>query len=539
MKRRVSHFLGLGLALGLYAFPALAGDFDEAAWRREAARDPLEGIEALRLRLQEPLLTHERARTHALLGALLADELGDLKGGIENYRAALAVDPAGSQSDDVRYALGLALISAHDYAGARKELEFLLQRRPDHPLAFSIRATLADLRTQRPATAPSLPRETLLPRLAPAAPVETAPAAAAGRAIRVLVARDYALEITSDATLFVYGADARELGRARERLACRAQGGAVACGELRAPVLQVIPARGRVVGVAGRNYRGAVVLRIEAGRLAAVNRVSLEQYLYGVLPREVPHDWPAEALKAQAVAARTYAVSRIERAAGLAYDLEDTVLSQVYGGYDAERPGTNGAVDATRGEIMRYGGQPIVAYFHSHSGGRTEDPAYVWGARLPYLVSKDDPHSLKSGAMRWSAEFSQADIDRKLAAELPVGRFKALRVVRRNGSRIELVRVEGERRSLQLSANRLRLLLGPAKLKSTAFTYTQSRAGLRFEGRGYGHGVGMSQWGAMAMAKGGAGYREILSFYYQGVNIERFPAEGGAPGEAGEASHGR
>lgn len=510
--------------LGLAANPA-AADFDERAWRLAAARDPLEGIEALRLRLQEPLLTHDRARTHALLGALLADELGDLKGGISNYRAAIAVDPVSDQADEVRYALALALISAGDFAGARKELEFLLQRRPDHPLAFSMNATLQDLRSRPQSAPPALPRETLLPKLAPAAPVEKAPAPAAERLIRVLVARDYALEVTSDGSLFLYGADARELGRAKLRVACRAAGGEVACGGVSAPVVQVIPARGRVAGVAGRNYRGALVLRVDGGRLAAINRLSLEQYLYGVLPREVPHDWPAEALKAQAVAARTYAVSRISRATGLAYDLEDTVLSQVYGGFDAERPGTNRAVDATRGEVMRYAGQPIVAYFHSHSGGRTEDPAFVWGARLPYLVSKDDPYSLKTGTMRWSAEFTKAEIDRKLAGELPVGRFKALRIVRRNGARAELVRVEGERRSLQLSANRLRLLLGPAKLKSTAFTVEQTRAGLRFVGRGYGHGVGLSQWGAMAMAKSGAAYRSILSFYYQGVNIERFPAE--------------
>jgi stage II sporulation protein D len=522
-KIRPLALLGAVIAAVLFsAAPGHAAAFDEVAWRRLAARDPLEAIEQVRLRLQIDATSGEKVRLYALLGALLADELGDLQGGIDNYRAALAVDPADPHTDDIRYALALALISTGEYPEASKELAFLLARNPNHPYAFSIRATLEDLKG-KPADrkAAPLPRESLLPRIAPRVTAETAVKPPEhGPNIRVLLVRERAVTLESDAVLFLYARDASRLGTAGPTLTCRARDGGVDCGAVRSAVLQVIPAKGATLRVNGRAYRGAVVLRYEGGQLTAVNRLPLESYLYGVLPKEVPYDWPLEALKAQAVAARTYAVSRIALAEGAPYDVEDTVLSQVYGGLAAETPGTTRAVDETRDAILTYGGQPIIAYFHSHSGGRTEDPAHVWGARLPYLVSQDDPYSLETGDMRWGAAYALADVRAKLAAEFPaLGEVRSLEVSRKNGPRAELVRVIGSRRSVELSANRLRLLLGPAKLKSTAFRMTVDKRQVRFEGTGYGHGVGLSQWGAMAMARGGADYRKILSFYYRGVNI--------------------
>jgi stage II sporulation protein D len=485
----------------------------------------------MRFRLQHPQLSSdERVRSYVLLGALLGDELGDLQGGIDNYRAALTFAPSGPASAEIRYALALLLISARDYPAARKELEGVLLSRPDHPAAFSIRATLEDLQGKPKEEPPksSLPRESLLPRLAPAVQMERAPVVKEADEkkpqpmIRVLVARDYSVTVTSQGAIFAYGADAQKMGAGSRALQCRAELKSVLCGTISAAIVQLIPSRGNLLSVGDRSYRGAIVLRVEDGKLIAVNRLAIEQYLYGVLPREVPHDWPLEALKAQAVAARTYAYSQIARASGQPYDVEDTVMSQVYGGASAEQPQTTRAVDETRSEVARHHGQIIVAYFHSHSGGRTEDPAFVWGARLPYLKSRDDPYSMASGPMAWTAAFAMSEIHGKLAPLFPhVGKVTDLQVVRKNGSRAEWIRVVGTKRSAELSANRLRLALGPAKLKSTAFQMKRSGKSIRFQGRGYGHGVGMSQWGAMAMAQKGIGYRDILSFYYQGVSIDR------------------
>jgi stage II sporulation protein D len=150
-----------------------------------------------------------------------------------------------------------------------------------------------------------------------------------------------------------------------------------------------------------RPYRGAIRVDRVDGRLRAINVVGLEQYLYGVIPAEVPDDWPSEVLKAQAVAARSYALAT--RKTGGAFDLFPDVRSQVYRGIDEEEDSTNAAVDETAGQVLTYGGRVIIAYFHSTSGGRTASIAHVWpGSRpTPYLVGVEDPHDSISPHHRW------------------------------------------------------------------------------------------------------------------------------------------
>src|SRR5215204_4624666 len=151
----------------------------------------------------------------------------------------------------------------------------------------------------------------------------------------------------------------------------------------------------------GRRYRGSIKVDVKGGRLRAINVVGLEQYLYGVVPSEVPDDWPAEALKTQAVAARSYAIST--RKLGGDYDLFPDVRSQVYRGIDEEEETTNAAVDETAGEVVMYQGRVARTYFHSSSGGRTASAADVWrdSANVPYLVSVDDPYDTLSPHHNW------------------------------------------------------------------------------------------------------------------------------------------
>ncbi|MDP9491173.1 MAG: SpoIID/LytB domain-containing protein, partial [Actinomycetota bacterium] len=151
----------------------------------------------------------------------------------------------------------------------------------------------------------------------------------------------------------------------------------------------------------GRRYRGTIQVDRVGKRLRAINAVRLEQYLYGVVPAEVPDDWPAEVLKAQAVAARSYALAT--RKTGGAFDLFPDVRSQVYRGVDEEEETTNAAVDETASEVLTYGGRLITAYFHSTSGGRTASVVDVWpGSKpTPYLVAVDDPYDSISPHHVW------------------------------------------------------------------------------------------------------------------------------------------
>jgi stage II sporulation protein D len=151
----------------------------------------------------------------------------------------------------------------------------------------------------------------------------------------------------------------------------------------------------------GRRYRGTIHVDVNGGRLRAINVVGLEQYLYGVVPAEVPDDWPAEVLKAQAVAARSYALAT--RKLGGAFDLFPDVRSQVYRGIDEEEESTNQAVEETAGEVLMYGGRIAKTYFHSTSGGRTASVVDVWSGSdpIPYLVSVEDPHDSISPHHTW------------------------------------------------------------------------------------------------------------------------------------------
>jgi len=148
----------------------------------------------------------------------------------------------------------------------------------------------------------------------------------------------------------------------------------------------------------GRRYRGSIQVDVDAGKLRAINVVGLEQYLYGVVPSEMPYTWAPEALKAQAVAARSYALATKRSGA---FDVYKDTRSQVYLGLDHEKPSSNAAVDATAGKVLQYDGAVAKTFFFSTSGGRTAAAADVWGTAVPYLVSVPDPYDTISPYHDW------------------------------------------------------------------------------------------------------------------------------------------
>ena len=267
----------------------------------------------------------------------------------------------------------------------------------------------------------------------------------------------------------------------------------------------------------GRKYRGNFILVYRGKRkMDIINFLPLEDYLKGVLPWEISPKWPMEAIKAQAVAARTYALYHILQKNE--YDLESTILSQVYKGADIEKPRTNKAVELTRGEVIAYNGLPILAYFHSCNGGYREIPENVWGISLPYFKQGIDPWCLKN-PQKWHAILTLGEITRKLKKAYPfISHVKGLRLVKKNLT-VRYVILNTSSGKIRIKVNDFRLIVGPSLIKSAIFSISRHRNKIIFKGRGYGHGVGLSQWGAYYMAKAGKNYHEILSFYYPGTKI--------------------
>lgn len=270
--------------------------------------------------------------------------------------------------------------------------------------------------------------------------------------------------------------------------------------------------------VGTKAYRGELEVRPGSGALTVVNELPMEEYLYGVVPGEVIPSWHAEALKAQAVAARTYAVAHLGQFAALGYDLKATVASQVYGGVNLERPSTNRAVDDTRGQIITYEGRPIEAFYSDSSGGYTEAAGEVWSKSIPYLQPVPD---FDQGSPRYNWTFTAAGgaLPQALAKlGLAIGDLREIVPLERSYSgRVKKARLVGTLGLAEVPGEKLRFAFG---LRSTFFNVARQPDGsFQFAGRGWGHGVGMTQWGAKAMADMGYTYAQILTHYYSQTAI--------------------
>jgi stage II sporulation protein D len=268
--------------------------------------------------------------------------------------------------------------------------------------------------------------------------------------------------------------------------------------------------------------RGEVEVRRTPDGLRVVNLVGLEDYVTATLGRELYPDWHAETQKAQAVLARTFALYR--RAAGNAgFDLRSGDSDQVYGGVAGETPAARDATLETRGEVLLYDGAPILAAYHSSSGGRTASAAEVWGRAVPYLESRPVPGEEDSPDTYWRVRFTGTTLGRALdPLGLHLGRVTEVRVGARTASgRVQSVELLGTAGRGELEARALREALGHNVVRSTLFEVRESDDGFVFVGSGHGHGVGMSQWGAEAMAREGADYRQILAAFFPGTSLVR------------------
>lgn len=288
-------------------------------------------------------------------------------------------------------------------------------------------------------------------------------------------------------------------------------GGGVRLADWRGQAFWVEPTNGGYVFIKDSWYRGRVLVVPTEGGITAVNWVDIEAYLYGVVGSEMPASWPQEALKAQAVAARSYALYRRDRTQHQLFDVGGTTAHQVYKGLAAEAPSVQAAVNATQGQVITHGGRVIEAVFHSSSGGHTENSEDIWQRPSPYLRGVAD-FDQEAPVFQWSETFSAQQLAQRITG---IGHLQSVATERATPrGRIVSIRLQGTQGSRTLTGVELRQALG---LRSTLISFNIAGDTIRVDGRGYGHGLGMSQWGARGLAARGHNYQQILTHYYQGT----------------------
>lgn len=350
--------------------------------------------------------------------------------------------------------------------------------------------------------------------------------------------------------------------------------------------IKLVLAKPGTAEVNSRSYRGEITIHRTKGKsgLTVVDTLPLEEYLYGIIATEISPEWPADAVRAQAVASRTYSLYNLGKHSDDGFDLCAGTDCQVYGGKDKEDPRAIRAVDETKGLAVTYQGKPIPAFFHSSGGGYTENSENVWGTYFPFLRGVPD-FDQKSPQFKWEKKLTPADLEDALAsAGVSVGKLQTIELSpltkppvagspdRGVSGRVKKLRFTGTNGSVELTGTKFRTILGlnstlfdlqvvlPAE-KAVEFEITDNygsrdkkkveinvppaperrlptdkpairRIGGRpnemivITGAGWGHGVGLSQWGAKAMAekapRGDAAYfKEILKHYYPGTAIEK------------------
>ncbi len=285
----------------------------------------------------------------------------------------------------------------------------------------------------------------------------------------------------------------------------------------------------RGIWVGQKRYSGILNLFVLDSEILVINILGIEKYLSSVVGSEMPAKWPLEALKAQAIASRTYA---LKQKGNLLYDIDSTQNNQVYNGLESRTYKTSRAVRSTRSLVLTYKNKLINALFHSSSGGMTENSQDVWKNEYPYLSSVKD-FDKNNPKLRWKKKFSSRELEKLFPK---IGGIKNIEILNiTNTGRVKNVNIFGKYGSDQISGVDIRKRMN---LKSTfmRFKFIEDKKSISYNdnsnipvekklivlGQGSGHGVGMSQWGARYMASKGQKAERILKHFYKGVRIKPF-----------------
>ncbi|MBM3252984.1 MAG: SpoIID/LytB domain-containing protein [Candidatus Omnitrophica bacterium] len=273
--------------------------------------------------------------------------------------------------------------------------------------------------------------------------------------------------------------------------------------------------------VNGKYFRGELAILKKEKGFSVINILDIEDYLKGVLYHEVSPKWPLEVLKAQAIVARTFALYQNSVSKTKEYDLTSDTFSQVYGGLFSEESKTNLAVDLTKGKVLTYGNKLFPAYYHATCGGFTEDASVLWNIDIPPLKVVKCNFCNRSPHFVWDASISLREIEEKLSATgINTGNIIDIKILSFTPSgRINTLLIKSNKGESELSAKQLRQSLGGTIIRSTNFSLRIDKGKAIFKGIGWGHGVGMCQWGANFMAESGSKAGEILRFYYPKAEI--------------------
>lgn len=289
--------------------------------------------------------------------------------------------------------------------------------------------------------------------------------------------------------------------------------------------IEFVSLNNSLIKVNSKSYRGKIIITQNKKKFLIINEVNIEDYLKGVLKKEINVNWNEEVLKAQAVAARTFAYHHLLNKNSKLYHIGNNWLSQEYGGADAENVLTSMAVDKTKGIIMTCMGKPILAYFHADSGGYTETSKNVWGKEAPYIISKRDKYGVRSPKRYWQCKISELKLRKILNLKgYKIGKIKKIKAINRTRSgRFKTIKIIHSRGTKTIDSNKFRLMVGSQfVVKSTMFVSIKKRRDtFYFKGRGSGHGVGMPQWSAKEMGEKGKNYKKILGYYYRKINLEK------------------
>jgi len=304
-----------------------------------------------------------------------------------------------------------------------------------------------------------------------------------------------------------------------KRIVFRIENNMIKWDNYSAPDKIFIKNEGGILCLGNYLYNGNFYITISTNRLLLIEETGIENYLKGVLPNEISAKWHIEAIKAQAVAARSFAYYFKTKNIKNLFDLKKDTFSQVYTGITLTNEIFNKAIKDTEDEVIVYENEIIYTPFHSACGGGTEDSKNVWGTSLPYLRYVPCNYCSLSPYYEWSATFTEKDLIEKFynynikkinriigEGRSISGRWREIKIIADNG---EIV----------LNSNKFRLILGSDKIRSTRFIIINERGRWTFKGRGWGHGVGLCQWGAKSMAEKGYKYEHILRYYFRGTKI--------------------
>ncbi|MDB9536123.1 SpoIID/LytB domain-containing protein [Dolichospermum planctonicum CS-1226] len=347
--------------------------------------------------------------------------------------------------------------------------------------------------------------------------------------MRVAIAREVKqVKVGASTTAIVKDSRGKTLGElpGMKPFPAQAVAGGIALDRWQSGLFWIEPTNKGYVYIGDRWFRGRILVVPTGNGLTAVNWVDLEEYLYSVIGGEMNSSWPEEALKAQAIAARTYALYERERQRrNPVYDLGDSPDRwQIYKGISSESPKTYNAADQTAGQILTYNNQIILSVFHACSGGHTENVEDVWSTREPYLRAVPDfDQNIKENIKEcnWKKTFTPGEISARISG---IGNVKDMIIENVSPFKsVKTLKIIGDKGTKILQGEEVRTAL---KINSTRFIVNKDANGsFILQGLGFGHGLGMSQWGAYELAKRGANHLQILGYYYRGVALTPIQAK--------------